>query len=371
MNQIKAQCLCGGVSEKVTLRKGQQGVSVCHCDTCRYSSGLLCTSYFPVEDFPTSTDQLSRHGLSARTTAFFCKTCGCHVARSQQSQDGQLEWEVASGTVVDADAESGPLHEHHTHVQDTKDGGISPWIPSLRHYGGGDGPQMPAPPTGERNARSDDATVLLGSCLCGTVRFEVTRPGPESRQPSRGLPDLTHAYNTTSQEIMQNPDDVKWWIPGDGSRYLAGTCACRSCRQSSGFEIQTWAFVPRTNIFFLVPGTTGPGETARRRVPLDFATLPQGILRTHSSSPNVCRDFCGTCGASVFWREKGKPDVIDISAGLLRAAEGARAESWLDWWTDRVSFSEEVGVGRAGWPAATASALMQDLEKGLKAWQRH
>lgn len=30
------------------------------------------------------------------------------------------------------------------------------------------------------------------------------------------------------------------------------------------------------------------------------------------------------------------------SVGLLDAKEGARAESWLDWWTDKFSYEEEV-----------------------------
>jgi hypothetical protein len=109
------------------------------------------------------------------------------------------------------------------------------------------------------------------------------------------------------------------------------------------------------------------GEKIRK--PLDFATLPPGVLSSYASSPNVCMNVCGTCGASVFWHEDDKPDVIDVSVGLLRAGEGARAEHWLDWWIDRVSCSEEVGSGRAGWAAAAATSLVKELEKGFEAWK--
>src|SRR5271170_5257517 len=35
------------------------------------------------------------------------------------------------------------------------------------------------------------------------------------------------------------------------------------------------------------------------------------------------------------------PELIDVSVSLLRAKEGSRAESWLSWWTERVSFRED------------------------------
>ena len=73
-----------------------------------------------------------------------------------------------------------------------------------------------------------------------------------------------------------------------------------------------------------------------------FATLPPSILTSYESSPGDLREFCINCGATIFWHDKWSPDLINVSVGLLRA------EEWLDWWTDRVSFSEDVELGRTG-----------------------
>ncbi len=156
--------------------------------------------------------------------------------------------------------------------------------------------------------------------------------------------------------------DEKWWIQGNGTKHLAGTCACRSCRLISGFEVQTWAFVPRANIFFHIPDSKGVDTI----VPLDFTALPGGILTSFSSSSNVGREFCGTCGATVFWHQRAPDGVVNISVGLLQAPKGARAENWLQWWQDRVSFNEEVETGRNGLEAKVASGLICELEGGMK-----
>jgi hypothetical protein len=130
----------------------------------------------------------------------------------------------------------------------------------------------------------------------------------------------------------------------------------------SGFEVQAWAFVPRANIFFHIPGPEG----AKSTIPLDFITLPSGVLTSFTSSSNVTREFCGTCGATVFWHEKSPDDVVDVSVGLFKDPEGARAEKWLKWWQGRVSFAEEVGTGRTVLEAKVASALICELEQGMK-----
>ena len=78
---------------------------------------------------------------------------------------------------------------------------------------------------------------------------------------------------------------------------------------------------------------------------LDFATLPKGILRSYRSSPGVIREFCPGCGATIFWHNHDRAELIDVSVGLFNAS-GARAEDWLDWWMHRVSFAEErLGAG--------------------------
>jgi hypothetical protein len=83
-----------------------------------------------------------------------------------------------------------------------------------------------------------------------------------------------------------------------------------------------------------------------------------GTLNSYESSKDIWRVFCRVCGATVFWHCKERPDLIDVSVGLLDPKEGARVEGWLDWWTGRVSF-EEMAVSRS---------LIRSLEEGLKKW---
>jgi hypothetical protein len=66
----------------------------------------------------------------------------------------------------------------------------------------------------------------------------------------------------------------------------------------------------------------------------------------------------------VFWSEdlkegeRAETSLLDVAVGLLAADEGARAEGWLEWWTERLSFREDA-VERAG-------SLVEGIEAGLK-----
>ena len=359
-------CLCGTIRQDVPLQPRSDSdpvsLSLCHCNTCRHSSGVLCTSYYPIAK-PTLSQHLRPYvSGGGGSTRYFCAVCGCHVFRSKGSSSGSgsLEWEVATGVISSTTGAQEARYTKHTHVADTNDGGASIWISAfagrpMEITNNKIPPPSPSPKPSES---------LPASCACGTVRFHITRPGPQSRDPHSSYPDLTHAYKTTPASLASNPRRDKWWIQGD-DRYLAGTCACASCRLSTGFEVQQWAFVPRANIFLHVPAASGSEVVV---MPLDFGTLPTGVLTSYASSPGVVREFCGGCGATVFWHDGIRPGVIDVSVGLLRAEEGARAERWLRWWTGRVSFEEETETGREGGAARTARGLVGALEGGLRAW---
>lgn len=341
-------------------------------------------------------------------------------------------WEVATGVIIGVDGESGEemgegghhillRYARHINTAGTRDGGLSPWIrqingqelevvdslgviPTPTHVSVKGKVNESCSDT-EQEAFSRDnmgegenAEVLNGFCHCKTVKFHITRPNASSKLPRSNFPDLMLPYHSGSAQI-QNPEDNKWWLrPGlrrdsrndealpvessELKRYLAGTCACRSCRLISGFEIQTWAFVPRANIFFHVRdknrGSTATESQPPRSlseagdkteiIPLDFATLPPNILTSYESSPGVRREFCSHCGATVFWRDRWRPELVDVSVGLLDAEEGARAETWLDWWTERVSFAEDARRDRTEETARRAECLIGSLEEGLRRW---
>ncbi|CAI4218955.1 unnamed protein product [Parascedosporium putredinis] len=377
---LAISCLCKKAALEVALSAEANGkdieLSFCHCTSCRHSTGLLFTSYLPIkEPHASQIDGLSRHTSEDGWTRLFCPNCGCHVLRVQTGEGEESTWEVATGVIEKATEDDEKAFEAikvagNINVGDTVDGGASVWLPPKNDpQAWRMDPPTPCPEVDSSSPGDAPADTLPASCACGKVDLYITRPNPDSYLASSGWPDLTHAYHSISEPERGNPEDIKWWIRDNGNKYLAGTCACRSCRLVSGFEIQTWTFVPRTNIHFRVPGPAGNGASdGRTTVALDFKTLPRGILQSYESSPGVLREFCPGCGATVFWHDKWRPNIIDVSVGLLRAREGARADGWLDWWTERVSFAEDAEVGRVGPPAQRAVELVSRLQTGLGLW---
>ena len=319
-------CACRRVtgSAKVPTSKLPLPLVLCHCNICRHQSGLLCASYSVL---PEGTTDISFEGpivnyrSSEIVTRSFCNHCGAnvHVQYANETRP-----DVCTGVFNKAD---GVLQtSSHIFLPDSKDDGLAAWISDIPAYEGfsNQAKLVEYKTKDQVQVTSIHATELHGYCQCKGVQFRVLRPSAVSDAISSPWPDLIMPYVSESSE---NKNDVKWWLRANGNKYLAGTCACTSCRLASGFDIQTWAFIPRTNIL------------QRSGKSLDFRI---GTLKQYKSSQGVYREFCSDCGATVFWHCDERPELIDVSAGLLDANEGARAESWLEWWTDRVSFEEEA-----------------------------
>jgi hypothetical protein len=143
---------------------------------------------------------------------------------------------------------------------------------------------------------------------------------------------------------VTNPENKPWWLSTDHTKYLAGNCACESCRKIAGFDIVQWTFIP-------IAGLSLANDEPFK--------LPFGTIQSYQSSARRVRWFCSKCGANVFWTGEERPTLIDVSVGLLDAPSGARAEEWLQWdLADRVSFKEE----------AHNMHLAEALEEGLVKW---
>ncbi|KAL2135035.1 hypothetical protein VTI74DRAFT_10072 [Chaetomium olivicolor] len=407
-------CHCGATRQLLTPRSNHDALSdasFCHCDTCRHLTGLLCTSYVPISSDPApSLAGLERFSTSPSSTRYFCSTCGCHVFRARHSSPSSpaedWEWEVATGVITGAPNSRLPKQWKHLHVDDTLDGGLSPWLPNNNNNGNSRSPPHTSPA-----ATSSSNDTLHASCHCTSISLQITRPSPDpTLNPDSPYPDLLLPYHSTSSSAVSNPSHEKWYLcpspppptsntdndnntgPKQIPKYLSGTCACPSCRLTSGFEIQTWAFIPRQNIFISLSSPSYPSSSSplsssssnstviinqrseeqqqqQQYEPLDFSPLRRTTttattspLKSYESSPGRIREFCARCGATVFWHDGFRPDLIDVSVGLLRAPEGARAEGWLEWWTGRVSFSEEAGKGRAGGAKSWGEGVVGELE---------
>ncbi|KAK1776385.1 hypothetical protein QBC45DRAFT_333151 [Copromyces sp. CBS 386.78] len=394
-------CLCGSIRQIVALSPVDTDIVFCHCTACRHMSGELFTSYVALSSAPASLIGLTKyhsdpdHPNLESTCYCFCSTCGCHVFQrssyysdSDASNDGnndkeQFEWSVATGVITSSknDNPSSRIQWQHQNADDTKDLGLSLWLPAaftstpnvsqkankILHT---------STPPSTRNTNGLDH-ILPAACHCKRISFHLFRPSQASTLPHRGYPDAMYSYAVEPERLTSNPHDEKWWLRGPEAqctstsnrtppidentsftRYFAAACVCKSCRLASGFEIQCWAFVPRCNIQFAsVEGT------------LDFNALPPGLLKRYGSSPGVWREFCPTCGATVFYHAEKAKDVIDVSVGLFdgdMCDKGARVEDWLEWGRGRVSYAEGVREGRKGGMADWAERLLEGLEGGMR-----
>jgi len=92
--------------------------------------------------------------------------------------------------------------------------------------------------------------AVPGSCLCGTVRFEIDLP-----------------------------------------TMLCAHCHCTMCRRAHGAGYVTWVTLPPAQ-FRLVGG--------------------EDRLVRYRSSEHATRSFCGVCGSSLFFESANRPDQLDV-----------------------------------------------------------
>ncbi|KAB8270816.1 Mss4-like protein [Aspergillus minisclerotigenes] len=336
----RISCLCGKARQEVVLGEDPAVLHLCHCMACRAITGQLYASYHLLRTRPSNIDRFCEYRQSASTSRYFCRTCGAHVF-AHLKHTGQ--YFVAAGLIVEGSRRTKTIW--HWRTSDTRDGGLTSFLPGESketmsacwlELSSNNQPGYSA----EIPPADDKSHSLRARCHCGGVAFYITLPDSTSFKPSSPWPDLLVPYYKSSSE---NAQDVKWWLRDRNTKYLAGTCACRSCRLASGFPIQTWAFIPKSNI------VNASGS------PLVFT---ETTMQRYESSPDIYREFCNRCGATIFWHCKERPLVIDVSVGLLHSDSGTRAEELLEWHTERVSFAE----------MAVDQQLMQRLESGLKAW---
>ncbi|KAI9754555.1 MAG: hypothetical protein M4579_004655 [Chaenotheca gracillima] len=343
MTSVPASCHCKAVDTVLEFPTTSLPLptNICHCDSSRHVSGTMCTSYVVLAS-PLELDQfpsLVGYQSSTDLTRYFCKTCGCHMFGFHSPSS---TWKVATGALDKID---GIVKvQANMWISDTLDGGLADRIP---HVGGQQLPrlkegvgseELPSgwkePVIAKAEPKSGEDKLHL-SCHCGGVRLYVTKPPKDIPEHQR--------------RFMRDP-----------KRWMASNCVCTSCRKTLGFEIQNWTFVFPGYIFQMdgkplpfdpkSPGRTWSGEN-------DPQPGGPGTLQEYRSSELVHREFCGRCGATVFFWDEGRMQVIDISFGLLdHAGVGSRRDDWTMWMSG-VSYTED----------SINPSLLEGLQDGLKA----
>ena len=315
---------------------------------------FLSSTYQPAASL---LERLQSFHFSDTITQYFCPQCGSHMLaqfpKDDQSPSGEVAWAVATGSLESIEGVVGVAR--HIFVADTLDGGFADFLRDVNGQGierwpqhVGKNEQLPLhwrDSEWNKPGQAEHPTPLHAHCKCEGVSFYISRPSAASAEVTAEWPDVMIPEHDTGKK----PPPAAWWLRGNGTKYLAGLCTCNSCRLAAGMEWVQWAFIPTTTIS-LDPAGRNPFPA---QTPYSF-----GTLKHYRSSEKATRYFCGTCGANVFWSGDERPGLIDVAVGLLDAAEGARAEDWLEWRTERVSYREDA--------VPRAESLIHGLEKGLK-----
>lgn len=358
---LKASCHCGKAAHEITIPSKDLPLTsyFCNCDSCRHMTGTLFLScaQLPPTYQPSAAviEKLTVFKFSDRITQYFCTRCGAHVYAhclpDPKDPESSENWDVMSGTLETFD---GVVDlKGYEYIHDTIDGGFTDFMPTVK---GKALKRWPYHPTDGRlpqywRASEPPESLRQGArlpayCKCKGVQFFIARPSAQSTQADRPWPDLLipHYEQTIAKD---DPAHETWWLRANKTKFLAGLCSCDSCRLVSGMEITPWAFIPTIDITLDAEG----------KVPYK----PQfGTLKSYNSSKGVARHFCSKCGAIVFFEdaERATTTLLDVAVGLLSAPEGARAETWLEWRTERLSFREDA-EGRA-------DSLIEGIENGLR-----
>lgn len=91
---------------------------------------------------------------------------------------------------------------------------------------------------------------------------------------------------------------IRWAAEGGPEHH--SLCHCADCRRSSGAPMVGW-------VAFRTDRVTVAGQPVR-----------------HESSPGVVREFCGTCGTGLFYRNpEAMPGIVDVQSGTLDDPEAS------------------------------------------------
>lgn len=359
-SSARLTCLCGAISESGSLLAATEFPilkETCHCNSCRYSTGLLNATFPPLKTSPSEStlSKLTPYHSSSGLTRYFCSVCGskcfAHNKRSQR-------WSCLMG-IIEQDPSSKAANDpwpkdivkvwYHDFVSDTVDGGLVPLQLNISGRSiptwAAEGPEPPPEdgsfdlphdavlsfPSKSKSAlpKIKEGSFLPAKCHCGGVSLLIKRA----------------SYISTS-----SPGQEHRYLPSDPTKYLSRFCSCRSCRVGFGGPLVPWIFTPPGNIF-IAPTTIDKLTTISSEDvlhPLAYGASvselnanPGLTVKHYWSSPDACWSFCGNCGASVYYWNRQRPDEIDIAAGLLRSDDGSLARSWLDWDWGRCGFAEE------------------------------
>ncbi|KAJ4313909.1 hypothetical protein N0V94_006720 [Neodidymelliopsis sp. IMI 364377] len=154
--------------------------------------------------------------------------------------------------------------------------------------------------------------------------------------------------------------ELPWNVDPATHKYLTILCGCDSCRLQGGIDLWYWVYVETKHLSARQHNTPFPKSSYELKSLIDKGDPLAGSLSYYASSTNVLRFFCGTCSATVFYAEEKRPEILDLSVGLLEASDGARAEGFLSWWYGEIENKENAD---GGWRAEQYRRIENESEQ--------
>ncbi|OJD40374.1 uncharacterized protein BKCO1_1000535 [Diplodia corticola] len=357
---LTAECLCKAhtFSTKVSSSKLPLEADVCHCDSCRHSTGALYAvrTTWPQPREEVDISGLERYQFSADITHLSCGKCSTLMFYESRKYSGKLG--TFSGPLKTMEAHPIRLARH-IWVEDTVDGGASVWL----RRPNADGKEIP-------RYRGRDGEISWDWPQAST--------GREEKQGQKFIPVRCHCKGINICMHRGNYDgkkreDLPWFIDPRTDKPVADFDVCDSCRLHFGNEIVHWTFVDLTNIS-TAGGTAFPKTTAELKAAVDAGDHVVGTLAYYQSSPDVQRYFCKVCSSSAFYACDDRPETVDLAVGLLDAPDGARAEGFLSWlYGDRPAWVDD---NKGGWREGLVKRAQAEAEEFRitreypKSWRR-
>ena len=352
---LTAHCLCKAntFTTQVPKSKLPLPAPICHCWSCRHVTGALYTSKirWPESSANVDVSKLKVYSFSPDANLLFCPTCSTPIF-----------WEVLHESDRPLEALTGALKNDKStslkfmaqgFVGDTIDGGASFWLQNLNADGSqcrrfklkpeGSAPEDELsddwPPadefTGFEKKVGDSVPVR---CRCKGVDFVLERGD----------------YSDLAKE------QLPWNVDPDTYKLSTTLCGCDSCRMQGGIDLWPWAYFHIKYMTSALADGPFPQSSHELKAFVDRKDSVVGSLAYHASSPGVLRFFCSTCSATFFFAEDKRPDLLDVSVGLLDAPDGARAEGFLSWSLGKIDFKEDAD---GGWRAGLFERVEQACEK--------
>ncbi|KAF5000330.1 hypothetical protein FDECE_11229, partial [Fusarium decemcellulare] len=325
--EITAQCLCKAYAFTTSVAKSAlplQGL-ICHCKSCRHMTGAMYTSHVP---WPGSTDDirssnLCRYEFTSNVSLLFCGTCSSPLFWEEYYKDRPEVIDVFTGALNNVPVQDFIKFTGQIFVEDTCDGGLSPWLQFLNEDGT---ISRPWRWRADKNEEFDNSLPAVDNAPKTEVKIQTSSVPIQCR--CKGVDFLLRPGNVYFSS--QNADSLPFFIEPTTHKHLTNFDACDSCRSTFGTEIINWTFVLLQQLDF--PASSEQPDFPRSVQDLKNAMSgpkidPRfGTLAMYKSSPDVQRYFCSRCSASVFYAVDDRPELVDVAVGVIDASEGARAE---------------------------------------------